>query len=123
MTRISAAHRDALYEQIVERLSGIGDICLSVCSENYEAARRLGMEYSDELRLVSQDLGWGRGPGRSIDLTTPPDVLRRVFSRMREIAASQRASEEPEWIEARDLEERNRLVTEACQHVLAGLDA
>jgi len=123
VTRISAAHRDALYEQIVERLSGIGDICLSVCSENYEAARRLGMEYSDELRLVSQDLGWGRGPGRSIDLTTPPDVLRRVFSRMREIAASQRASEEPEWIEARDLEERNRLVTEACQHVLAGLDA
>ena len=123
MTKISAAHRDALYEQIVDRLSGIGDIWLSVCSENFEAARRLGMEYSDELRLVSQDLGWGPGPGRSIDLTTPPDVLRRVFSRMRDIAASQRASEEPEWVEARDLEERNRLVTEVCQHVLAGLDA
>jgi hypothetical protein len=123
MIKISAAHRDALYEQIVERLSGIGDIWLSLCSENFEAARRLGMEYSDELRLVSQDLGWGRGAGRSIDLTTPPDVLRRVFSRMRDIAATQRASEEPEWIEARDLEERNRLVTEVCQHVLAGLDA
>jgi hypothetical protein len=122
MTRISAAHRDAQYEQIVERLSGIGDVWLSVCSGNFEAARRLGMEYSDELRLVSEDLGWGRGPGRSIDLTTPPDVLRRVFSRMRDIAASQRASEEPEWIEARDLEERNRLVTEACQQVLAGLE-
>lgn len=121
--RISAAHRDALYDQILDRLSGIGDVWLAVSAEDYEAATRLGREYSDDLRLILDDLGWGEGPGRNIELKAPPDVLRRVFDRLREAAAKQRSSEEPEWAEARELEDRNRLVAEACDTVLAGLDA
>lgn len=119
--RISAAHRDALYEQILDRLSGIGDVWLKVDSGDYEAATKLGEEYADHLRLILDDLGWGEGPGRSIELSAPPDVLRRVFNRLLATAAGQRLSEEPEWAETREQEERIRLVTEACETVLADL--
>ena len=120
--RISAAHRDALYEQIFDRLSGIGDVWLAAQAEDFDTATRLGQEFSDDLRLILDDLGWGDGPGRSIELTTPPAVLRRVVSRVQATALGQRANEEPEWARARDLEEHNRLVVEACQTVLAGLE-
>jgi hypothetical protein len=120
--RISAAHRDALYEQIFDRLSGIGDVWLAASAEDFDTARRLGQEYSDDLRLVLNDLDWGEGADRTIELTTPPDVLRRVISRLQASAAGQRESEEQEWRRARDQEEHNRLVTEACQTVLAGLE-
>jgi hypothetical protein len=122
MIRISAAHRDALYQQVAEHISGIGDVWLAVAAEDFDTATRLGREYSDDLQLVLDDLGWGNGPGRAIELTTAPDVLRRVISRLQDSAAGQRASEEPEWTRSRDMEERNRLVSEACQIVLAGLD-
>ena len=121
--RISAAHRDALYEQVFDRLSGIGDVWLAAESGDFDRAGRLGQEYSDDLRLLLNDLGWGSGPGRSIELTTPPDVLRRVISRLQSSAFGQRKSEEPEWLRAREQEEHNRLVVEACETVLAGLDA
>lgn len=121
--RISAAHRDALYEQIFDRLSGIGDVWLAAEAEDFDTAGRLGQEFSDDLRLVLNDLGWGGGPGRTIDLTTPPDVLRRVIGRVQASALGQRKSEEPEWARARDREEHNRLVIEACETVLAGLEA
>lgn len=118
---ISAAQRDALYDQIFDRLSGIGDILLAVCMENYDAAKRLGMDFSDDLRLVSEDLGWGEGPGGEIELSTPPEVLRRALSRLRDAAVSLDASQQAERAEVREAEERNRLVVEACRRVLADL--
>jgi hypothetical protein len=54
-------------------------------------------------------------------LTTAPDVLRRLFVRLRETAASERTHRQSGWVESRELEERNRLVGEACQVVLTGL--
>jgi hypothetical protein len=60
---ITAAQRDALYDQILDRLSGIGDIELAIQLENYDAAERLGREYSDDLRLLLEDLGIGDGSG------------------------------------------------------------
>jgi len=119
---ITAEQRDALYDQILDRLSGIGDIELAIQSENYDAAERLGREYSDDLRMLLDDLGFGGGNGEPIELTAPPEVLRRVLLRMRNLAADYTASQEPEWAEARKLERRNRLVTEACEAVLADLD-
>ncbi len=119
--RISAAHRDALYDQILDRLSGIGDVWLAVQKEDFETATKLGREFSDGLCLVLDDLGWGAGPGRTIELTAPPDVLRRVFGRLEELAAAQCEEPDPLLQEARELEERNRLVIEACRDVLATL--
>jgi hypothetical protein len=119
---ITAEQRDALYDQIVDRLSGIGDVWLTVCAENYDAAQRLGREYSDDLRLVTDDLGWGDGPGGTIELSTPPDVLRRSLSRLRDAAMSRDASQQELRAEVQEDEQRNQLVAEACRHVLTDLD-
>lgn len=120
--RISAAHRDAIYDQIVDRLTGIGDLWLAVEKEDYKAATKLAREYTDYLTLVLTDLGWGAGPGRSIELETPPDILRRVFPRLEELAAGQLAhGPEPQVQEALELEERSRLVLEACGDARAKL--
>ena len=118
---ISAAQRDALYEQVLDRLSGIGDIEIAIEAESYDVAERLGREYSDDLRLLLDDLGLGDGDGRRIELRSPPDVLRRVLPRMREQAEKHTASQEPELAEVREIIERNRLVAEACANLLAGL--
>jgi hypothetical protein len=119
---ITAAQRDALYDQILDRLSGIGDIELAIEAENYDDAERIGRDYCDDLRLLLDDLGIGDGDGKPVALVTPPDVLRRILPRLRERAERHSASLEPEWDEARSVKERNRLVSEACEAVLADLD-
>lgn len=123
MPSITANQRNLLYEDILDRLSGIDDVRLAICNEDYERAQRLGIAFSDDLRLVTEDLGWGEdGPDETIELKTPPDVLRRAFSRMRDWALRIDASEEKERTELRENEERNHLVVEACRQVLVELD-
>jgi len=120
---ISHAQRDALYDRILDRLSGIEDIWLAASTQRYETADRLGREYCDELRLVLDDLGWGTGPEvETIELTTPPDVLRRVFVRLRDTNANERIHREADRAEIRADQQRIRLVGEAGQVVLATLD-
>jgi hypothetical protein len=119
---ITAAQRDALYDQILDRLSGIGDIEIAIEAKRYDDAERIGRDYSDDLRLLLDDLGVGDGAGKPVALVTPPDVLRRVLPRLRELAEKHSASLEPEWDEGRSIKERNRLVSEACEAVLADLD-
>jgi hypothetical protein len=120
---VTAEQRDALYDRIFDRLSGIGDIWLAAQSEDYDTADRLGREYSDELRLLLDDLGWGGSLAESkpVVLKTPPDVLRRVFGRLCESTATERAAEASRWAESEKLERRNRLVGEACDNVLRTL--
>jgi hypothetical protein len=120
--KITAAHRDALYDQILDRLSGIGDIEVAIQAENYDAAERIGREYSDGLRLLLDDLGIGDGDGAPLELTTAPEVLRRVLPRMQKQANDYTASLKPEVIEVHEITERNRLVSEACERVLSELD-
>jgi hypothetical protein len=119
---ITKAQRDALYDQILDRLSGIGDIEVAIQAKNFGTAERLTGEYSDDLRLLA-DLGFGDGNGESVDLNAPPDVLCRVLSRLRELAERYTASQESEQAEARELEERNRLVADTCEALLRDLGA
>jgi hypothetical protein len=119
---ITAQQRDALYEQILDRLSGIGDVWLAVRAEDFESAERLGREYSDDLRLVLDDLGFGEGTGAAVELTTPADVLRRALVRLRDTAAARDAAEQEERAEIRESEKRNRLVMAACRRLLADID-
>jgi hypothetical protein len=119
---ISAAQREALYDQILDRLSGIGDIELAIAAESYEQAERIGREYSDELRLLLDDLGLGAGSGEPLELATPPEVLRRVLPRLRRLALNHTAGLKPEMVEVQEVSQRNRLVSEACEAVLAALE-
>jgi hypothetical protein len=121
-TTITAAQRDALYDQILDRLSGIGDIEVAIQAEKYDAAERIGREYSDDLRLLLDDLGIGDGDGKPVALVTPPDVLRRVLPRLRQLALNYTAALKLEMVEVQEVSERNRLVSEACEAVLADLD-
>jgi hypothetical protein len=118
---ITAAQREALYDQILDRLSGIGDIALAIQAEKYADAERIGREYCDDLRFLLDDLGIGEGDGEPVELSAPAEVLRRILPRLRERADNYTAGLEPEWVEVSEMMERNRLVSEACEAVLAGL--
>jgi hypothetical protein len=119
--RINAEQRDALYDRILDRLSGIGDVWLAASEARYDTADRLGREYSDELLLVLDDLGWGDGPEGDVELKTDPAILRRVFTRLSESSAGELAAEATSWEESRFLEERNRLIGETCDTILEAL--
>jgi hypothetical protein len=120
---ITAEQRDALYDRVLDRLSGIGDILLAANSKDFATADRLGREYSDELTLVCDGLGWGgNSESEVIELKTPPELLRRVFGRLRDATASEREAQARSWDESRTLEERNRLVDQACTSVLQTLE-
>ena len=119
---ISAEERAALYEQIDVRLSGIGDIWLAASTKDFGKAEELARAYSDDLRLLLDDLGWGDGSGAPVELTTPPEVLRRVFGRLREAAEAQEGLAGRELEKARAERDHNRFVIETCDSLLARLD-
>lgn len=121
---LTAEQRDVLYDEILDRLSAIDDIRFAIEQEDWEAASRLGTAFSDDLRIVIQDLGWGpRRGGGPVELTSPSDVLRRALSRWRDALLGLDAAEEGERDALREEHERNHLLVEACRSVLAKLDA
>ncbi len=121
---ITAEQRDALYDVLLDRISGVGDVWIAVCTEDYEAASRLALAYADDLRFVVEDLGWGdTAPTDPIELKTPPEVLQRVLGRLRSIALGLSASEERERSELRESQRQNQVVLEACDQVLAGVSS
>jgi hypothetical protein len=119
--RLAAAERDALYEQIFVRLSGIDEVWMAAEAGDYERAGRAAREFSDYLRLILDDLGWGEGGGEPLELVTPPDVLRRVCTRMQGRAEAQREAEEAERAESQGREERTQRALETCRRVLGCL--
>lgn len=119
--RITAAERDALYDHVYVRLSGIDAVWLAARSEDYETAELLARELVDELHLVLDDLGWGPGNG-AVQLTTDPEVLRRVLTCMRSRVEELQAAEAQERDEGRRREEQYARLLETCERVLAELD-
>lgn len=121
--RISAQERDALYGRIVLRLNGIGDVETVVEGRDWEAAQRLGEEFSALLRLVCTDLGWGeRSSSEELTLSTPPDVMRHAAGVLHEIAKAERAIWEVRRQEADEELGEVVQVQEACERILGQLD-
>jgi hypothetical protein len=119
--RITAAERDALYEQISVRLSGIDEVWMAVEAGDFARADRVGREFSDDLRLILDDLGWGTGSGQPLELITPPDVLRRVCTRVQSKAEAQQEMEKEERARGQQREEQTQRVLETCRRVLGEL--
>jgi hypothetical protein len=119
--RITAAERDALYEQIVVRLSGIDEVWIAVEAGDFERADQVGREFGDYLLLIGDDLGWGEGSGEPLELTTPPEVLLRVCTRMRTRAEGEREQQEAERSEVQGREDRTQQVLSTCRRVLRNL--
>lgn len=54
---ITRAQRDAVYELVMDHLTGIGDVWLCVERREYATAKRLGREFYEDLWPL-EDLGW-----------------------------------------------------------------
>lgn len=119
---ITAEERDALYDEIYARLSGIDEVWMVLSSGDHEEAVRVAQEFSDYLRLLLEDLGWGEGSGEDIELTAPPDVLHRVLTRMRHVAEVQHAQEEQERAESQARKEQAQRLMDTCERVLKAVD-
>lgn len=113
---VTPEQRDALYDQILDQLSGIGDIEIAIQAEKFENAERLSLEFSDYLQLLL-NIGFGESDGEPVELTLAPEVVRRAFVRLRDLAAGFAASQESELVEMRQIADRSRLLTEACTSV------
>ncbi len=118
---ITGAERNALYERIVMRLNGIDDVYRAVEQEDWASAQELGEEFSDLLRFVCTDLGWGERADESLPLTAPPDVLTRAAATLRELAKSDADHFETERREAEEQENEARYLQQTCERLLEEL--
>lgn len=124
---ITAEQREALYVQVLDHLSGIGDLWLAIDAGEYEKADRLGHAFADDLRLLLEDLGWPNrvdppADGR-VELTMSPEDLRRVVGRLRDEAAEMFANTLPRSDGEREVLNRTGLAVQACGSVLAALES
>lgn len=120
---ISAEQRDALYKEIYIGLSGIGDVWLAAREADYDRATELGRNYSEDLRVLLDDFGWGEGSEADVELTTAPEVLRRVLGRLRGSAQRHGARVDIELTKAREDQDHSQLVVETCDTLLERLGA
>lgn len=116
---ISAEERNVLYGELYAGLTGIDGVWLAASSGDYEEATQLARKFCEDLRLILDDLGWDEGGGESLELTTPPDVLRRILTRLRAAAENRRTMEEQERAALRSREEETQRLMDACERVLA----
>lgn len=118
---ITAGQRDAIYEQVLDRMSAAGDLPVLIARGDLQGARRLGREVSDDLQLVLDALDWGEGSEGIVELALPPEQLRRTFSRLRERAAELQKANSEELVQPQAPHERTETVIETCDQVLAAV--
>lgn len=117
--RIASIQRDAIYRQIFDQLRNGDDMSILVEQNDLGAARRLAREVSDDLQLILDALGWGETSSDGVvELTLPPEQLRRTFSRLHERAVEQREASSRGSTETQPLYERALIVIETCDEVL-----
>lgn len=120
---ITAEQRDALCEQMLIRLSAIDSISLAATNGDVEKAESLAREHRDYLCVMLDDLGFAPSDGEPVELSSPPDLLRRVVERLRELIEARGATEAQERKEAEKLAGETALVMRTCDSVLSALEA
>ncbi len=118
---IDPHQRDVLYMSITARLTGVNDVCIEYQHDNFEAAQQLSGEFSDDLRVLHDDLGWGGTPAESIQLKAPHDVWKRTLVRIQERAQSDLRRHEEHASELEQERERIQAVEDACRAVAGQL--
>ena len=117
---IATHQRDALYELVLDRLSGVGDISTELDNKDYAAAERIATRFSEDFRLM-RDLGWDPNDDReTVELTLPPLELMRIAKRLRDDARGGIAGleEERDSVGPPKFIEGYRIVREACEDIL-----
>lgn len=83
---IDREQRDAISADVMNHLSGVGDIYEKLDVGDAPHTQRLRRDLKDDLRLLD-DLGWAeQEPAESFDLTHPPVELERTVRRLRDDA-------------------------------------
>lgn len=121
---ITAEERDALYGEILTRLGGIDTVHKAVLNKEWVIAAERARGFTDHLLFVLNDLGWGdtKASSESIELTTPPDVVRRSVSRLLCSAADQLGIEEDEQAAEKTELSGKKFLAATCAGVINALD-
>jgi hypothetical protein len=118
---ITRAQRDAIYDAVINHLTGIGDVWMCVDREDFATAKRLGRQFAQDLRLLA-DLGWTEAIDReTVDLTVAPDELADALARLHKDAAGSLADyvSRPKLDE--ELAQRDVAVSDALGEILSEL--
>lgn len=122
---IDRHQRDGLYELVRNHLGSVGDLWNALeREEDFAKAERLGLELSEDLRLL-EDIGWKDKDDReSFDLTMPPHDLMEALKRLHDEAATvltESGTERESREEDAETEARFQLGLDTCEEVLVGL--
>jgi len=122
---IDRHQRDGLYELIRNHLGSVGDLWNALeREEDFAKAERLGLELSENLRLLD-DIGWKDKDDReSFELTMPTHDLMEALKRLHGEAATvltESGSERESREENAETEARFQLGLDTCEEVLVGL--
>ncbi len=120
---ITRAQRDALYEEVLGELTGVGDIYLCLDKGDAEQARRLWERFEAQLRLLDE-IGWGEvEPQERFDVDMPPELLARAMGRLQERAEQAVGSHISEPKDGVEVAQRGLRVLSSCRDVLGQLAA
>lgn len=120
---ISGEERNLFFTQIVDRLTGIGDVYLAVEHQDWGTAQRVGQEFADFLRFLCEDIGWDERDDETFVLSSPADLLRRVIGLLHRMASIDREAHERERDEAGEDAAEAKQLQEACERILGGIAA
>ncbi|HXV04581.1 MAG TPA: hypothetical protein VFP23_01580 [Solirubrobacterales bacterium] len=125
-TTIGRKQRDALYQLVRDHLSGLNDVWIAMeRDKDFATARRLGLEFGSDLRLL-EDLGWGEEDDReTVVLTMLPSELERILNRLRDEAEEGFFGSPAERTSRAADEETDRrllLAMNSCEELLGALD-
>jgi chromosome condensin MukBEF ATPase and DNA-binding subunit MukB len=120
---INREQRDAIYQEILTDLNGVGDIWIALHSEDYETARRFRRRFEDDMRLLD-DLGWEETQERDqFELTMPGADLGRVIGHFNQLLGEAVRAHISEPEEERQLAERALVAQTAFGSVLSQVAA
>jgi len=118
---ISRAQRDAIYEMVINHLTAIGDVWLSVDRREYATAKPMGREFAEDLRLL-EDLGWAETIDReTVGLTQPPDELTSALARLHKDASGSLGTYVSRPKDEEELAQRDLAASEALGEILSRL--
>ncbi|HET8956553.1 MAG TPA: hypothetical protein VFN18_12920 [Solirubrobacterales bacterium] len=120
---ITSDQRAVLYEEILACLTGVGDLLIAIEKSEFDLAQRLADEYSDYLRLLADDLGWGEKGAGTIELKSPPEVLRRCMERLRRRAEAEDHEISEQQAVMQEWEKRTGLIRLTCDQLLGDLSS
>jgi hypothetical protein len=123
---IDRDQRDGLYELVRNHLGAIGDIAIALEeNEDFATAERLGIEFSEDFRLLA-DIGWQPRDGRgSFELTMAPhdlmEALKRLHGEAEKVLLESGSERESREADA-ETNARFQLGLDTCEEMLVDLD-